>query len=112
MTYEEKIEAMAEAMWQAENVRMMGRPRLVEWVEAGEQPHMHWRASARAAAEAIGLREIMIRAQNWENSFKDHGVVDFEDTMVLASEKIKKMEIERDFTCTRNKEARHRLAVP
>jgi hypothetical protein len=45
--------------------------------------------TARAVVEAIGLREIMIRAQNWENSFKDHGVVDFEDTMVLASEKIK-----------------------
>lgn len=57
MTYEEKIEAMAKAMWQAENVRNMGRPRLVEWVEAGEHPHMHWRASALAAAEAIGLRE-------------------------------------------------------
>lgn len=41
------------------------------------------------AAEAIGLREIMIRAQNWENSFKDHGVADFDDTMVLAPEKIK-----------------------
>jgi hypothetical protein len=57
MTYEEKLEAMAKAMWQAENVRMMGRPRLVEWAEAGEHPHMHWRASALAAAEAIGLRE-------------------------------------------------------
>jgi hypothetical protein len=57
VTYEEKIEAMAEAMWQAENVRMMGRPRLVEWAEAGEQQHIHWRASARAAAESIGLRE-------------------------------------------------------
>jgi hypothetical protein len=38
--------------------------------------------------EAIGLREIMIRAQNWENSFKDHGVVDFEDTMVLAPKQL------------------------
>ena len=59
MTYEEKLEAMAEAMWQAENVRMMGKPRLVEWTEAGDQQHMHWRASAYAAAEAIGLREMM-----------------------------------------------------
>ena len=89
MRYEETLEAMAEAMWQAENVRMMDRPRLVGWAEAGEQPHMHWRASALAAAEAIRLREIMIKAQNWENSFKDHGVADFDDTMVFAPEKIK-----------------------
>jgi hypothetical protein len=56
MTYEERLEAMAEAMWQAENVRMMGKPRLVEWAEAGEQQHIHWRSSAYAAAEAIGLK--------------------------------------------------------
>ena len=31
-------------------------PCLVEWVEAGEQQHIHWRASARAAAKAIGLK--------------------------------------------------------
>ncbi len=59
MTYEEKLEAMAEAMWQAENVRMMGRPRLVEWAEAGDQQHVHWRASAYAAAEAVGLRSLL-----------------------------------------------------
>ena len=57
MTYEERLEAMAEAMWQAENVRMMGKPRLVEWAEAGDQQHLHWRSSALSAAEAIGLRE-------------------------------------------------------
>jgi hypothetical protein len=56
VTYEEKLEAMAEAMWQAENVRNMGKPRLVEWVEAGDHQHLHWRASAYAAAQAIGLR--------------------------------------------------------
>ena len=86
MRYEETLEAMAEAMWRAENVRMMGRPRLVEWTEAGDQPHMHWRASARAAAEAIGLRESMVKAQNWENSFKDHGVAyfDFDDHLPAA----------------------------
>jgi hypothetical protein len=112
VTYEEKLEAMAEAMWQAENVRMMGRPRLVEWAEAGDHQHVHWRASARAAAETIRLREIMIKAQNWEDSFKDHGVADFDDTMVFAPKKSKITETQRDFTCTRNKEARHRLAVP
>jgi hypothetical protein len=37
----------------------------------------------------IGLREILIKAQNWEDSFKDHGVADFDDAMVLATEKIK-----------------------
>lgn len=74
MTYEEKLEAMAEAMWQAENVRMMGRPRLVEWAEAGEQPHMHWRASARAAAEAIGLKEMMDDTACWRelDGFRNH----------------------------------------
>jgi hypothetical protein len=74
MTYEEKLDAMAEAMWQAENVRMMGRPRLVEWSAAGEQPHMHWRASARAAAETIGLKEMMDAAACWDrlSDFRNH----------------------------------------
>ncbi len=35
-------------------------------------------AMITAAAEAVGLREIMIKAQNWEDSFKDHGVADFD----------------------------------
>jgi hypothetical protein len=74
MTYEEKLDAMAEAMWQAENVRMMGRPHLVGWAEAGEQQHVHWRASARAAAEAIGLREMMDDAACWRelDDFRNH----------------------------------------
>jgi hypothetical protein len=34
--------------------------------------------TARAVAEAIGLKEIMIKAQNWEDSFKDHGVANLD----------------------------------
>jgi hypothetical protein len=68
--YEEAIEKMAESMWQAENVRIMGKPRMCLWAEAGAHTNMHWRVSASAAAEAIGLRQMMIHAENWVNSFK------------------------------------------
>lgn len=33
---------------------------------------------ATAVFEAVGLNEIMIKAQNWEDSFKDHGVANFD----------------------------------
>lgn len=56
--HEEMIEKMAQAMWTAENVRVMGKPRLCDWAEAGDYQHMRWRDVARAAAEAIGLREM------------------------------------------------------
>ena len=76
MTYEEKLEAMAEAMWQAENVRIMGKPRVCAWAEAGAHTNMHWRVSARAAAEAIGLKEMMDNAACWRelDDFRNHVV--------------------------------------
>jgi hypothetical protein len=77
MTYEEKLEVMAKAICSA----FRG-----EDCTACEQSTLSGTmvcrfvsiAAARAAAEAIGLRKIMIKAQNWEDSFKDHGAADFD----------------------------------
>ena len=59
MTYDEAIEKMAEAEWQQENIRCMGKPRLCKWMDTDPKERDKWRGLSHAAAEAIGLREMM-----------------------------------------------------
>ena len=47
------IDAMGEAMWQAENHRCMGRSRLVVWAEAGADVQAKWCQLAVAALGAV-----------------------------------------------------------
>jgi len=77
MTYEEALEKMAEAICSA----FRGED-CTACEQSTPSGTMMCRfvsiAAARAAAEAIGLRESMVKAQNWEDSFADHGVADFD----------------------------------
>ena len=52
MTYDEAIDRMAKAVWHAV-------PDCVEWPDVSEESRGALMAEARAAAEAIGLREMM-----------------------------------------------------
>ena len=52
MPTDEQIEAVAEALWQAESIRASDRPRLEDWADAGDDVHKKWRFMARAALEA------------------------------------------------------------
>lgn len=47
------IEHVAEALWQSDSLRAMGRPRLVAWSDVAEKDKETFRISARAAIEAL-----------------------------------------------------------
>ena len=85
MTYEEALEKMAEAI--CSTFRGEDCTACEQSTPSGTMMCRFVSiAAARAAAEAIGLREIMIKAQNWENSFKDHGVADFDDLSAICTD--------------------------
>lgn len=50
---DELIERVAEALWQAEGLRAMGRKRSVPWAEWDETDREKWRGLARAAQAAM-----------------------------------------------------------
>jgi hypothetical protein len=50
---EESVERVARAMWQEENIRVMGRPRLVPWSQAAVGEAEKWRGLAKVAIKAV-----------------------------------------------------------
>lgn len=52
-----KIEAAAEAMWQEESRRCLGRARLIAWDEEGDDIRQKWIGLARVAASALTTPE-------------------------------------------------------
>jgi hypothetical protein len=50
---EESVERAARAMWQEENIRVMGRPRHKPWSQAAEGDAEKWRGLAKVAIKAV-----------------------------------------------------------
>lgn len=49
---EKALEAVAEALWQADSERAAGRRRLSAWTDEGPKTQSEWRFNARAAISA------------------------------------------------------------
>jgi len=47
------VEKVAEELWQADSIRVMGCRRSVPWSEAGPAAHNQWRPLATAAIRAL-----------------------------------------------------------
>lgn len=56
----EMVDRVAEALWQAESIRCMGKRRLIQWQEAGDE-RQKWQMMARAAIAAIREPNLAMR---------------------------------------------------
>jgi hypothetical protein len=62
------VEKVAEELWQADSIRVMGCRRSVPWSEAGPAAHNQWRPLATAAIDHIRaevLEEAAKEADKW-----------------------------------------------
>ena len=66
MTPDELVEKVAEELWQADSLRVVGFRRSVPWSEAGPAAHQQWRPLARAAI-ALVLGEAARVADEFES---------------------------------------------
>jgi hypothetical protein len=62
MTHDERIEAMARAIWNAESVRAASRDRCIDWLDVSERHRSDYIFLATAALAAAGVEEMIREA--------------------------------------------------
>lgn len=84
----EMQERIAEALWQAESIRCLGKPRLSIWAEESADTHEKWRFMALAAMKAMREpTDEMMDAAEWaaeEGALLDFDEDDFRLTFTAA----------------------------
>ena len=69
------VEKVAEELWQADSIRVMGCRRSVPWSEAGPAAHNQWRPLATAAIDLIRaevLEEAAREFDRWGDIYGDN----------------------------------------